>query len=199
MKFPILKKEITVNLLELLMLAGIVIYSVWSIGWAISIWKINGGQSCFAPSDFNTFYQAANGNFLYTWVYKNYTLILFKPLTWFNPTTAYLFLMGLSVNSYIILTHYLFKVKHGWIAMLFTLPAYHDIIQVGNIDIILAMAYISPIAALLGILLKPHHIIFSLINSVKIYIQRKYDIRDAYEKNVNDLYTDNLLSNYEKG
>jgi hypothetical protein len=173
-----MNKKIEISIYEFFIQVFILFFSIWCIGWAMSIWKIQGGQSCFTPSDFNTFYQAASGNYLYTWVYKNYTLILFKPLTWFNPTTSYLLLMSLSVTCFMLLTHYLLKVKYGWITILIALPAYHDIIQVGNIDIILAFLYISPIAALFGILLKPHHIVFSCIHTIKLYIQRKYYVRN---------------------
>ena len=155
---------------EILFQFLIVIWTVFSVGWSVSMWKIQG--ECFAPSDFNTFREAAHGHFVYQWIYQNYTLPIFHPLLWFNPTTAYLLLVGLSAICYMSMAHYLFRVKYGWFVMLLSFKSYHDLMQVGNIDIILAFLYIVPLSALLGVLLKPHHIIFAIIHAIRgLYIK----------------------------
>ena len=143
--------------------------SIVSIGWAVihfdrANWT---WSSALRIPDYLLYYNAGGGDYGVKWIYKDYISYLFYPLTLLSLTTGYLIWSTLQTISFMVLTHYLFKVKYGWITIIITLPAYKVLLQDGNVDIILSALYICPAMALLGILVKPHHVIFPLIHAVR--------------------------------
>lgn len=153
-------KSIQITRSEMALQFVILIIGVWAMGWAAIHFNT-------AKGGFDIYYDYARGEMPDGWVYKDYAKYLFYPFLVFNQTTAMLIFGGMQIASFMVLTHYLFKVKYGWVTIVAVLPFYKSILQCGNIDIILAMAYIFPPLAVLGILVKPHHIIFSLVHAVK--------------------------------
>lgn len=133
------------------------------------------------PGDFILYYKAAMGVFDNGWLYKDWIAVIFKPLLLWDPFTSYTYWAGFQTVCFMILTHKMFEVKYGFILVWVTIPFFKDLLQVGNIQITLALAAIGPFPSILGILVKPHYAVFSVCHA----IAARYRIRNESGKCIN--------------
>lgn len=171
--------------LEWLTYIVIICVAIEAIGIGVRWWYL---QQVF-PGDFVIYYNAAQGIFADGWLYKNFVAVVFKPLLLFDPFTAYMYWSGFQTVCFLILTHKLFEVKYGFIFIWFTIPFFRDLLQVGNIQITLALVAIYPLPSLLGILVKPHYFIFPLSHAIaaryRIWNESRNGTNKKFKSNIN--------------
>ena len=147
---------------ELTFQAFILVFSIWALGWSsLYIESVVGWN--FWKFDFYIYYEGARGNYIFGWIYRHYVRWIFFWMSFFNIRSAYFIWGGIQTISFMVLTHFLFKVRYGWLAILASLWGFKANLQGGNIDVLLAMAYVFPVGTLLGTLVKPHHALFALL------------------------------------
>ena len=106
-------------------------------------------------ADFHGYMELARGN-APGHAYKQWVGYLFKPFLLLNETQAMFMFMSLSLVSYMVLAHYVMKVKYGWILSLACLkPLWFSMVS-GNISPILCLPLVSFNLAWMAVLIKPH-------------------------------------------
>lgn len=118
------------------------------------------------PGDFVIYYNAALGQFSEGWLYKDFIAPIFIPLTWFDPFTSYMVWSGFNTLCFLIIVHKMFEVKYGWIFAIIAIPSFTDLLQVGNMQIFLCLVAFYPLPSFLGILVKPHYLVFPLSHAI---------------------------------
>jgi hypothetical protein len=187
-----------ISIFELFVQSVIIFISIFSIGHVIIYYGLHPGL--YSRSDFHTFIEAARGNYLEGWIYKNYIAILFKPLLLFkNEMTALFAYSSVTVVCMMLLVHKMFEVKYGWILVVATLPFYKDTLQNHNTMVILAYLACFPLPALLVILVKPHYFVFALSHTIATRYRVWVESRTCVDKNFKYIpsFAD-LLHFYEK-
>jgi len=129
--------------------------------------------------DFWVYRQAALGDFGNGWVYKNWLAPAFLPLTVGPEPFSVIWWTGLLSTSYLFLVWRLLYVEHGWIIVLITLKSAIEIISAGNVAILLLLLALSPIGAVLAVLLKPHFAGVGIIMAFGCYFAEKYRKADG--------------------
>ena len=165
--------------------------AVWCIIITVSIHALGWGAHFAAlhPKEFlwldTMVYRSAGmtDGFVQGWFYLEPTRLLFAPLGWFNPVTAYLLFGSVNVISYLFLTHKLSEVKYGIFASVAFLPIYHSVLQSGNVEILLAFVCCYSLGAVGSIFFKPFLFGLALIspegrNAIK-NLARLYDKKQA--------------------
>jgi hypothetical protein len=171
------KNYFDINIVEWITHIVIVSMAINAIGVGTRWWYLQH----VLPGDFILYYKAALGIFDNGWIYKDWIAIIFKPLLIWDPFTSYMYWAGFQTVCFIILTHKMFEVKYGFILVWITIPYFTDLLQVGNIQITLALAAISPFPSVLGLLVKPHYIVFSISHAVA----SRYRVRIESRKSLN--------------
>lgn len=186
-------KTINITYAEAIFQFCIILFSIWAIGWVVIYFD----TTTWAISDTMTYYRAAIGDYNDDWVYKDYWRFLFLPMHLVNFKTAFLIWAGLQTISFITLTHYLFKVKYGWIFILAALPAYKGLLQCGNIDAILALAFIYPVGSVLAGILKPHLLVFTVLHAIRARYRARKTQRSIDKVDTSNIHTDSILPHNE--
>jgi hypothetical protein len=159
MKFAILKKEITVNLIELVIQSAVVFVAVYSIGISSRWWW----AQQIRPFDFTVYYYAGYGVAIEGWVYSNFFMPLFSVLHSWDLSTSYLYFSGLSTLCFMFVTHKMLKLKWGWFFILINLYNFSAIIIHGNIhNFILLLSFYS-IGSLFSTALKPFYVVIPIL------------------------------------
>jgi hypothetical protein len=156
------KKAVQFNILEMIIQLVIVCIAIYSVGVANRWWWAQQVR----PGDFVIYYFAGQGQFIQGWIYKDWIAPVFSILNLWNPSDSYMYWCGFQTCCFMILSHKLMEVKYGWFFVIISLKAFHDLLQVGNIQIALCLAAIYPITALLVILVKPHYAIFAFVMAI---------------------------------
>jgi hypothetical protein len=119
-----------------------------------------------APGDYWLYWDAADGIFADRWSYKDWIAPIFKIFHLWDFFRGYCYWCGAQTVCFMILTHKMFEVRYGCILVWLTIPYFTDLCQVGNIQIVCALAAISPFPSLLGMLVKPHYAVFPLSHAL---------------------------------
>lgn len=134
------------------------------------------------PGDFVIYYNAAMGVFSPGWLYKDWTAFIFKPLLYWNPFDSYTYWCGFQTTCFLILTHKMLEVKYGWVLVIIALTSFHDLLQVGNIQITLCLVAVYAYPSFLVILIKPHYAIFALSHTIATRYRIWVGARDSIDK-----------------
>lgn len=160
-----MKNNKDISIVEWITHIVIVCLAINAVGESTRWWYLQGTY----PGDFLIYYNAAMGVYAKGWLYKNFTSFIFDPLLMFSFYNAYTYYSGFQTICFMTLTHKLFQVKYGWIPVLFSLRAFHDLLQVGNIQITLCLVAVYSLPSILVVLIKPHYIVFSICHAIKGY------------------------------
>lgn len=168
----------SIGIVEWLTHIVIAAYAINAIGIGTRWWYLQR----VLPGDFVIYYNAGLGVFGERWLYKDFTAPLFKVLNLFDPFTAYMYWSGFQTVCFMALVHKMFEVKYGFILAWVAIPFFTDLLQVGNIQILLALAAVSPIPSFLVILIKPHYFIFPLGHAIASRYRLRDERRDGAHK-----------------
>jgi hypothetical protein len=116
-------------------------------------------------ADFRGYLDLARGN-APNHAYKQYCGYLFTPFLpiadKYGEVQAVYCWMGLLIASYMILTHFVCKVRYGWILSLVCIKPFWFSLHSGNITPILCVALLFLESAWLAVLVKPHFAVIAL-------------------------------------
>ena len=146
--------------------------------------------------DFRVYYDAANGYYHDNWTYKDFTRYAFKPFTYLEYSKALSLWNGLSVLSYLILSHYMMKVKYGAILSVAFFRVFAWSLVSGNITPILCILAIFPSASLLAIFFKPYFSLFTIIHTIKASPQYRH-AGNGNKEGPTDIYSAAILHTEE--
>ena len=140
----------------------------------LTVWLVLHSQANNSPfilwvsgfgADFRGYLELARGNAPNHWYkqYMAYPFMLFLPLVKrYGEMQAVYCWMGLLTASYMVLAHFLCKVKHGWLLSLVCLKVFWFSLTSGNLTPVLCVALLSPYTAWMAVLVKPHFIVPAL-------------------------------------
>jgi hypothetical protein len=164
------EKETSLKVLfifEIIVQTVIICYAYISVGMAILGWF----WSKNPPVDFIIYYLAGQGNYVKEYIYTKWISFIFIPFTWADHFDAYLYWTGILTVCFMILVHKMFQVKYGWVLALVVLYSFASLLMVGNIQILLLLICCFPLPSLLGILVKPHYFIYSVLHYLAAYFR----------------------------
>jgi hypothetical protein len=120
------------------------------------------------PGDFVLYLNAALGNFLPGFIYKEFMAFVFIPFTWTpDSLVAYTYYCAFQTTAFLLITHKMFEIKWGWVFILIAIPSFHDLLQVGNIQIILSLLSMFIYSSIFVILIKPYLAIYPICKLIK--------------------------------
>jgi hypothetical protein len=177
-----------ISFLEFVVQAIIVCVAIETMSRVAMWWVLDKSY----PGDFIVLYNAADGDFRplpmgNVYLFKEWLAVVFTPLLFFGRFSACMVFAGIQTICYMTLAHKMFEVRYGWILPLAVLPQFASLLAVGNIQITLCLAAIYPIPALLAIVVKPHHFVFSTLLAVvsrsRAFHARGQHLHTAGERN----------------
>jgi hypothetical protein len=159
MKFPQIKKEININLLELIIQAMVICIAIYSVGVSSRWWWAQQQR----PFDFTVYYYAGYGVVTEGWVYLNIFMPLFSVLHMWDLSTSYLYLSGLSTLCFMFVAHKILELRFGWFFILINLYNFSAIIIHGNIHCLLLLLSLYPLGSLFSMTIKPFTFIIPVL------------------------------------